>query len=133
MRLKVLIVDDEAFLAEEIAAGLDFLGLATVVAGSAREAIAILQQQDDIGVVVTDVRMPQENGVQLARQVLGGRDDSRALDVIIMTGYPSDVDTTGIAGCIGKPFLVDDLASLVQKSIESVSLRRNGQASPAGQ
>jgi CheY-like chemotaxis protein len=86
MRLKVLIVDDEAFLAEEIAAALDFMGLSTVVAGSAREAISILEEQDDIGVMVSDVRMPQESGVELARQALAGRNDSRTLDVILMTG-----------------------------------------------
>jgi DNA-binding NtrC family response regulator len=124
MGLKVLIVDDEAFLAEEIAAALGFQGLSTIVAGSAREAMSILEEQDDIGVMVTDVRMPQESGVDLARQVLAGRDDSRALDVILMTGYSSNVDTSGVAGCIGKPFLVEDLACMVQQSIESVSLRR---------
>lgn len=126
MGLRVLIVDDETFLAEEIAAALDFMCLPTITAGSAREAISILQAHADIGVVISDVRMPQANGTDLARHVLAGRDDSRAVDVILMTGCSTDVDVTGIAGCIGKPFLVEDLAAMVGKSIESVSLRRNG-------
>jgi DNA-binding NtrC family response regulator len=132
MGLRVLIVDDETFLAEEIAAALDFMGLSAITAGSAREAVSILEAQEDIGVLVTDVRMPQENGMDLARHVLAGRDDSRAVDVILMTGCSTDIDVTGIVGCIGKPFLVEDLAAMVQKSIEAVSLRRTGQKSPAG-
>ena len=63
---KVLVVDDEADLADLAEALLISRGLDVVVANSATEALHILGQDGEIDAVFSDIMMPGMNGVQLA-------------------------------------------------------------------
>jgi DNA-binding NtrC family response regulator len=64
---RVLIVDDNVGLAENIAEILGIDGHATVVAASAEEALA-MSFANDPEVIVTDYRLPGINGAELVRQ-----------------------------------------------------------------
>lgn len=126
MDLNVLIVDDEPLLAEETAAGLEFSGLRTIIAGSADEALLVVRSRNDVGVLVTDLRMPGTNGLHLARQALAARDEANALAVVLMTGYSSDIEIQNGIVCVEKPFLVDDLERVVREALKSAAERRQG-------
>lgn len=67
-RFRVLVVEDEVLLRLDLAAYLENFGYEVVQAGSATEAIALLEMDPSIRVVFTDIRMPGEmDGVALAR------------------------------------------------------------------
>lgn len=66
---KVLVVDDEADLADLADALLSSRGLEVVVANSAMEALQILGRDGDIDAVFSDIMMPGMNGLQLADAV----------------------------------------------------------------
>ena len=66
---KVLVVDDEADLADLAEALLSSRGLDVVVANSAIDALTILGQDGAIDAVFSDIMMPGMNGLQLADAV----------------------------------------------------------------
>jgi CheY-like chemotaxis protein len=66
---RVLIVDDNVGLAENIAEILEMDGHVTDVAGSAEEALSRWVPANHPDVVVTDYRLPGANGTALLRQL----------------------------------------------------------------
>jgi two-component system, response regulator PdtaR len=66
----VLVVEDEPLIRSHLAGMLTDRGCVTYEAGSAAEAIAILENNSEITVVFTDVQMPGTmDGIALARYV----------------------------------------------------------------
>jgi len=115
----VLVVDDEALLAEETAFGLEMAGIPAITASSAADALRELRGHAGIRVLVTDVRMPQEDGIALARRALAELGPSR-LGVIFMTGNANDAAVTDLAGVVGlvrKPFAMEELLDLVRAAL----------------
>ena len=66
----VLVVEDEVLVRMDLVATLQSAGYQTLEAGSAAEAISILEAQAEIRVVFTDIQMPGTmDGVALAQYV----------------------------------------------------------------
>jgi two-component system response regulator HydG len=122
---RVLVVDDELPMAEMLADGLVDRGYVASALASGREAASVLEREP-IDVVVTDLRMPQIDGLGLLAM-------SRKLDptrpVIVMTAY-SAIDTAiesirqGAYHYMTKPFKVDELALFVERALSESRLRR---------
>jgi CheY-like chemotaxis protein len=70
--LTVLVVEDETLIRALIVHSLEHCGLKVVEAGNADEAIAVLEDRDDIHLVFTDVNMPGSmDGLKLAEYIRG--------------------------------------------------------------
>ena len=70
MKSKMLVVEDELFVRMDFVDQAQEAGFETVEAGCAAEAVTILEERDDIGVVFTDIRMPGDmDGLALAHMV----------------------------------------------------------------
>jgi two-component system, response regulator PdtaR len=70
MKPMMLIVEDELFVRMDFVDQAQEAGFETVEAGSAAEAVEILERRDDIHVVFTDIRMPGDmDGLALAHMV----------------------------------------------------------------
>ena len=58
MKPIMLVVDDEPIVRMDLAGMAEEAGFETVEAGSAADALAILETRDDVRAVFTDIRMP---------------------------------------------------------------------------
>jgi signal transduction histidine kinase/CheY-like chemotaxis protein len=105
---RILIVDDELVVRELLAQMLREQGYDVTVAGSAREARALDASWD---VLVTDVVMPETDGVRLSREL-----DAR--HVLFISGYDQEALVTSDASFLQKPFSRDDLARSVRSLLD---------------
>lgn len=114
----VLVVDDDAGIRESAAMALGKVGHRTWEAGDAGSALKLLREHR-IDVVVSDIYMPGESGIDLLRAISERADPPR---VILMTARGS-IETATIAERVGafdylaKPF---DLATLIERVAAAV-------------
>jgi signal transduction histidine kinase len=81
---RVLVVDDDAGVAEGTAAILEDLGHATVTVDSGERALSVLEIDHAIDVVITDQAMPRMTGTELAARI---RRKWPLLPVVLASGY----------------------------------------------
>ncbi len=113
-KLVVLAVDDDNLVLMNIVAMLEDLGHTVLHAESGHDALAILEADLNIDLVVSDQGMPGMTGSQLAHEIKLRRP---LLPVIIATGYtelPGDVDPSLYR--LVKPFTQHDLAEALAAS-----------------
>jgi DNA-binding response OmpR family regulator len=97
VRLKVLVVDDDATLRGVLKRLLETEGHAVVQAGSAAEGL-LTAQDSRPDIVLADIEMPGMNGFELCR-VLKRDERTRSIPVILLTGaFKDDEDVvTGVS------------------------------------
>jgi two-component system, NtrC family, C4-dicarboxylate transport response regulator DctD len=123
--LSVLVVDDDAMVARSIGQNLGLRGFAPTVATSADEALARLAD-DDIDVVLTDLRMPGRDGLALLEAIRALRP---ATPVLMLTGH-GDVPLAvaalkaGAYDFLTKPHDPDRLAVALRNAGEQRRLSR---------
>lgn len=118
-RPTVLVVDDDTRVRRLTARMLEEEGYQVVEAESGQEALRRLKGDAAIRVVVTDVVMPEMDGLALADRVLGLSPERR---VVLMTGHaPELLGRMGLRTSrlplLMKPFTVDQLVRQVEKAL----------------
>lgn len=105
---KVLVVDDNLDFAETLVFQLVDHGRPAVAAGSVEDALDLLDEDPAIGVVLSDVRMPDVDGLDF-RRVLKHRFPK--LPVVLMTGMPvaDDEMTSPHVKVLQKPFAIESV------------------------
>ncbi|MDF3935304.1 sigma-54-dependent transcriptional regulator [Pseudomonas citronellolis] len=116
---QVLLIDDDPYLRQALGQTLDLAGLRATSLGDARQLDATLAR-DWPGVVVSDIRMPGVDGLQLLEQ-LHAQDPE--LPVILITGHgdvPLAVKAmrSGAYDFLEKPFPSDALIDSVRRALE---------------
>ena len=130
---KVLIVDDETEIAAELAALIARTGLATVTAHDAAGAINLFAADQQIGVVVSDIRMPRRSGIEFIRGLRGIGTRGRLARIIFCTGY-ADVNVTiealrlGAVEFLTKPVEPAELLAAVRKAADDYRQEVDGRA-----
>ena len=111
---RILIIDDNLGLAENIAEILEMHGYRTEVAGSAEEALSKVGPPPP-DVVVTDYRLPGINGASLVRELGGMGFHVSAIVISAFTddGTIEDAKSAG-AAFLPKPVDFEALGRLVQ-------------------
>ena len=118
---RILLVDDEASLAELMHNMLEPFGYRVTIKTSSYQALEALQEQpDNFDLVITDQTMPEMTGAELAQRMLQIRPN---LPIILCTGYSSIMNEekakeVGIKAFILKPFEIKDITKLIRKTLE---------------
>ena len=116
---RILVVDDELSVRELLADALDAFGFPVRTAGSAAEAFGVVEE-GGADLVLSDIDMPGENGIDLLRRIKGHSPD---VDVIMVTGVV-DVDTAvgtirhGASDYVAKPFNIEEVRIVVERTLE---------------
>ena len=116
----VLIVEDDAAVRVLVSAVLKELGYAFVEAGDANTAVPIIESDQRIDLLISDVGLPGMNGRQLAEI---GRQLRPELKVLFITGYAEHAAVRGGfldpgMQLITKPFTFDLLTAKVREMIK---------------
>ena len=114
MGKKVLILDDEAVILKTCKDILSGTGLEVMTTTSVQECFDIAAREE-IDLFVTDIMMPELNGVEVIRRL---RKENPTLTVLVITGYPSmdtarDVMRLGAYDYIPKPFTPKEFSNTV--------------------
>ena len=115
----VVLLDDDAHLRTALSQTFDLAGLRVQAYGSAQGILEALSAEW-AGVLVTDIRMPKMNGLELLEQL---QQFDRQLPVLLITGH-GDVPLAVQAMRIGaydflqKPFASDLLLDSVRRALE---------------
>jgi CheY-like chemotaxis protein len=122
-RETLLICEDDARVRALTASFLRGGDYEVLVAGSGKEALQLFEQRRDIAMLVTDVVMPEMNGVQLARQL---RERMPELKVLYLSGYTATIiDSRTDIGAqdevLGKPFTRSELLGRVRHALDGPS------------
>jgi len=108
---RVLIVEDDALLAELAAGMLAELGFEGIVTHSAKEALELLAAGKRPTLIFSDIVMPGGiSGIELARKVRGRFPE---LPILLTTGYSEEVGGTHGFPVLQKPYELDALAAAV--------------------
>lgn len=124
MAERILVVDDDSTIRETVAEVLIRQGFAVAQAGNGEDAVK-LTMKGRFDLILLDLRLPDTDGLEVMRRIR--EFDDHAL-VVIMTAYP-EVRTAisslkaGAYDYLNKPFDLDDLKGLVQRALETQTLR----------
>ena len=116
--MRILIVDDEKDQLKALDLGLRSNGFETKTAGSADEAISLLDRQShSVDLVLTDFVMPGMNGLQLLRAI---KKKYPFLPVVIMSAkgtgrLAKNAAESGGEKFMHKPFLMEELIREIRK------------------
>ncbi|MBL3526215.1 MAG: DUF3365 domain-containing protein [gamma proteobacterium endosymbiont of Lamellibrachia anaximandri] len=116
----ILVVDDEVDLIEIASNHLESLGYQTVVAGSGRQALQILDETRQIDLLFSDVVMPGMSGYELAQQATA---KNPKLKVLLASGFTKKaVAQNGqarfSASLLSKPYGKAELARRVREALD---------------
>jgi two-component system response regulator (stage 0 sporulation protein F) len=128
MSTRVLIVDDDADLAESLAEILLDHGCVVSLAEHGQEAVERARAQQ-FDIIFMDVRMPVMNGVDAFFAIRALRPRAR---VVMMTGFKETfverAIQAGAEGPLHKPFAVDEMLALIEQGPAAPPLRPAGPA-----
>jgi DNA-binding NtrC family response regulator len=125
----LLIVDDEQGIRQLLTLVFERAGHHVRVAEGGRRALELLRT-DNVDLIISDVKMPDMNGIELLR---AAREVVPDVAVVMMTAFAT-VDTAreafklGADDFIQKPFDVEELKLIVAKALEKLDLVKENRA-----
>ena len=122
---KILVVDDDEQMREDIAEMLSREGYEVAHVGSGEEALKKLKKED-IDVILTDLMMPGIDGMEVLRQ---SKKLKPAVRIIMITGFGTienavEAMKDGASDYVSKPFKIGEVQATVKRALEEVKFSK---------
>ncbi|MCK5162136.1 MAG: hybrid sensor histidine kinase/response regulator [Desulfobacula sp.] len=124
-QISILVVDDEEDIRDVLEIVLKDIGYTVFLAENGEKALEIFQSESP-DIVITDIKMPVMDGIELLRQI---KRENPATEVLMITGH-GDMHLTirslkyEAMDFITKPVNVDILEIAIEKAIEKIVARQ---------
>jgi CheY-like chemotaxis protein len=123
MKKTILLIDDDGMITKTIGNLLRKKEYLTEVAESGAQAIEKIQKPTAIDLIVTDIRMPQMNGLEAVRLIKQYLKSKKLPDipVIFITGYADSDDhvkAKKYGKVIFKPFDINEFMAEVERNLQ---------------
>lgn len=134
--LKALVVDDDFNTCDSVSKMLVQVGMRSEWTLSGKEAVLRAKQSigmnDAFNAYIIDWRLPDMNGIEVARQIRSLNDDT---PIIILTAYDwNDIEeearAAGVTGFCSKPMFMSDLRDTLLNAFGQLQEERNNHAMP---
>ena len=111
--LKLLYIEDEEIVQKAIASILEDVVQNVLLANDGKEALALVEKNSDIDLIITDIQMPNMNGVEFSKEF---RKSNQETPIIAITAFDNSTpilnnnaigDDIGIDKYLQKPADVD--------------------------
>ena len=125
-QIRVLVVDDDEGHAQAVAESLERVGYECAVAGSGREGLRLIEEQE-FDVVLTDLLMDDVGGMEVLAKA---KRELPEAEVVILTGHNMAKAAVaamqaGAATYLTKPLDINELRTVVDKRSQSRRLARS--------
>ncbi len=117
-RPTILVVEDNASLAETCVAIFEGAGYRVLVAPDGVAALEVVARERDVATVLSDVVMPRLSGIELARKLAVTHPGIR---LVLWSGYPQELSTEALRGAPGGR---SNVVSVLPKPVEADTLLR---------
>jgi CheY-like chemotaxis protein/cytidylate kinase len=119
---KILLVDDEQEFVKTLSERLTLRNMGSAVVHDGESALRLIEQ-DEPDVMVLDLKMPGQSGIDVLKKV---KQTHPSIEVIILTGHGSDEDkkqcmALGAFDYLHKPTDITKLSQVIKKANEKVS------------
>lgn len=119
MAKTILVVDDSGTVRQQVSMALKQAGFETAQASDGREGLAMVESNRNINMVISDVNMPNMNGLEMVEKIKS-KPENKSLPILMLTteGQASLIKRAKEAGAVGwivKPFNASQLVQTAKK------------------
>ena len=120
--MKLLLIDDDAFLRDMYAIKFGEQGYEVEVADSPSAGLNLLERNKDFDIILLDMIMPGMTGTELIKRIRQDHPDMKAKCIVLSNqGQPEDIDDAMKAGAVGYIIKAETVPSDVVKRVEELS------------
>ena len=114
----IMLIDDEVLFVETMAKRLASRSIETITAFSAEDGLEKLKENQNIDVIILDVKMPGMNGIEALKEI---KKLSPLIEVILLTGHAtikSGIDgmKLGAYDFLTKPCDIEEIVNKVEEA-----------------
>ncbi|TFH44206.1 MAG: response regulator [ANME-2 cluster archaeon] len=115
----LLVVDDDKSVRDVLKDALEYYGYKVTIASNGQEGLEYFNNSHNFKLVITDIKMPIMDGIELARSIRNSTKPD--IPIIAITGFFVDknIERDLFNSIIGKPFDLASLAKVISQLLES--------------